>query len=115
MAAQHDHLIAIDQGTTSTRVIVFDRHAKPVVTTQREHRQIFERPGWVGHDAVEIWATTKSLLREALATARLGRDRIAGIGITNQRETAVVWDAETGEPIADAIVWQDTRTQPTME
>ncbi len=115
MAAQHDHLIAIDQGTTSTRVIVFDRHAKPVVTTQREHRQIFERPGWVGHDAVEIWATTKSLLREALATARLGRDRIAGIGITNQRETAVVWDAETGEPIADAIVWQDTRTQPTMD
>jgi len=118
MAAQHtarDHVVAIDQGTTSTRVIVFDRHATAVATAQREHRQIFERPGWVGHDATEIWQTTKSLLREALRKARLGEDRIASVGITNQRETTVVWDAATGEPIADAIVWQDTRTQGIVE
>jgi glycerol kinase len=117
MAAQHgtDHIIAIDQGTTSTRVIVFDRNAKAVASAQREHRQLFERPGWVGHDASEIWQTTKTLLREALGKARLRSDRIAGIGITNQRETTVVWDAATGEPIADAIVWQDTRTQPLID
>lgn len=110
-----DHIVAIDQGTTSTRVIVFDRSAKAVASAQREHRQIFEKPGWVGHDANEIWHTTRDLLREALGKARLGRDRIAGVGITNQRETAVVWDAATGEPITDAIVWQDTRTQPLID
>ena len=120
MAAQHrrdraDHVVAIDQGTTSTRVIVFDRRARQVATAQREHRQIFERPGWVGHDAVEIWRTTEALLRESLGKARLGAERIAGVGITNQRETAVVWDAATGEPITDAIVWQDTRTQPIVD
>lgn len=110
-----DHVVSIDQGTTSTRVIVFDSQARPVASAQREHRQIFERPGWVGHDANEIWQTTKLLLREALGKARLNRDRIAGVGITNQRETAVVWDAATGEPLADAIVWQDTRTQPLID
>ncbi len=110
-----DHVVAIDQGTTSTRVIVFDREARQVATAQREHRQIFERPGWVGHDATEIWETTQALLHEALALARIRADRIAGLGITNQRETTVVWDAETGVPIADAIVWQDTRTQPIID
>lgn len=110
-----DHLISIDQGTTSTRVIVFDKHARVVASAQREHRQIFEKPGWVGHDAVEIWQTTKRLLHEALGKARIGRERIAGVGITNQRETTVVWDAETGEPIADAIVWQDTRVQHIID
>ncbi len=110
-----DHVVSIDQGTTSTRVIVFDSQARPVASAQREHRQIFERPGWVGHDANEIWQTTKTLLREALGKARLRRDRIAGVGITNQRETAVVWDAATGEPITDAIVWQDTRTQALID
>lgn len=114
-AAARDHVVAIDQGTTSTRVIVFDRDARPVATAQREHRQIFERPGWVGHDAMEIWRTTEALLREALQLARVGADRLAGVGITNQRETAVVWDAATGEPVADAIVWQDTRTQPIID
>jgi len=114
--AQHpDHVIAIDQGTTSTRVIVFDSRAKAVASAQREHRQIFEHPGWVGHDAMEIWGTTESLLREAITKARIAKDRIAGIGITNQRETTVVWDAETGEPITDAIVWQDTRTQGIVD
>lgn len=121
MAGQHagtgagDHVIAIDQGTTSTRVIVFDRQARAVATAQREHRQIFERPGWVGHDAMEIWRTTEALLQEALGKARIAKDRLAGIGITNQRETTVVWDAETGEPIGDAIVWQDTRTQSIVD
>lgn len=105
-----DYVVSIDQGTTSTRVIVFDRAAKPVASAQREHRQIFERPGWVGHDANEIWQTTKSLLREALAKARLGEDRIASVGITNQRETTVIWDRRTGRPIHRAIVWQDRRT-----
>ncbi len=114
-AAQRDHVIAIDQGTTSTRVIVFDRTARQVATAQREHRQIFERAGWVGHDALEIWHTTRTLLREALRAARVGANRIAGVGITNQRETTVVWDARTGEPVADAVVWQDTRTQPIID
>lgn len=114
-ADRADHIVAIDQGTTSTRVIVFDRHARAVASAQREHRQIFERPGWVGHDAMEIWRTTEALLREALAKARIAKDRIAGVGITNQRETAVVWDAATGEPIGDAIVWQDTRTQAVVD
>ncbi|CAG7612140.1 glycerol kinase GlpK [Leucobacter soli] len=114
-AGRADHVIAIDQGTTSTRVIVFDRRAKAVASAQREHRQIFERPGWVGHDAIEIWRTTEALLREALGKARIAKDRIAGIGITNQRETTVVWDAATGEPIGDAIVWQDTRTQGIVD
>lgn len=109
------YTIAIDQGTTSTRVIVFDRSARPIASAQREHRQIFERPGWVGHDAEEIWQTTRSLLTEVLGTARLAANRIAGVGITNQRETAVVWDAATGQPIGDAIVWQDTRTQPLID
>ena len=113
--ADKTYVLAIDQGTTSTRVIVFDRKAREVANAQREHRQIFEKPGWVGHDATEIWQTTKTLLREALGKARLGRERIAGIGITNQRETTVVWDAKTGEPIADAIVWQDTRVQPIID
>lgn len=115
MTHQADHVVAIDQGTTSTRVIVFNRQAHTVATAQREHRQIFERPGWVGHDAMEIWQTTRDLLGEALARARIGAHRIAGIGITNQRETTVVWNATTGEPIADAIVWQDTRTQAIID
>lgn len=115
MTQQADHVVAIDQGTTSTRVIVFNRQAQPVASAQREHRQLFERPGWVGHDAVEIWQTTRDLLGEALSRARLGAHRIAGVGITNQRETTVVWNAITGEPIADAIVWQDTRTQSIID
>jgi len=113
--ARRDHIVAIDQGTTSTRVIVFDSRAKAVASAQREHRQIFEQPGWVGHDAQEIWRTTEALLREAVAKARIAKDRIAGIGITNQRETTVVWDAATGEPLTEAIVWQDTRTQPIVD
>lgn len=110
-----DFVMAIDHGTTSTRVIVFDREGSIHSTAQREHRQIFDRPGWVGHDATEIWNNTRELLVEALAAAGLAATDIAAIGVTNQRETTVVWDRATGIPVADAIVWQDTRTQDVVD
>lgn len=110
-----DHVMAIDQGTTSTRVIIFDRTGSIAGAAQREHRQIFQHPGWVGHDPIEIWRTTRELMREALAVSHLPASRIRSLGITNQRETAVVWDARTGRPVAEAIVWQDTRTQQIVD
>ncbi|MGV3712682.1 FGGY family carbohydrate kinase, partial [Pseudolysinimonas sp.] len=109
------HVVAIDQGTTSTRAIVFDERGRPVSTGQLEHRQIFPQAGWVEHDAAEIWRNTREVIGQALAKADLTRHDVAAIGITNQRETAVVWDAATGEPVANAIVWQDTRTQPLVD
>ena len=109
------YVVAIDQGTTSTRAILFDRTGTPVATGQREHRQIFPQPGWVEHDATEIRDNTAAVLAEALAQAGADAGDIAAIGITNQRETAVLWDRATGEPIANAIVWQDTRTQAAVE
>jgi len=102
---------AIDQGTTSTRCMLFDRGARVIALEQVEHRQHLPRAGWVEHDAAEIWSNTRAVLAGALARAELGPGDIAAVGITNQRETAVVWDRATGEPIAPAIVWQDTRTQ----
>ncbi|HEX6604190.1 MAG TPA: glycerol kinase GlpK [Sphingomicrobium sp.] len=103
-----DHILAIDQGTTSTRAIPFDREARPVSSAQRELTQHYPRPGWVEHDPEEIWQSALATAREAIAA--VDASRIAGIGITNQRETAVVWDRATGEPIYPAIVWQDRRT-----
>jgi glycerol kinase len=100
---------AIDQGTTSTRFMVFDKAARVVALTQKEHEQIFPRPGWVEHDALEILRRTREVIAEALAQRNLRAEDLAAIGMTNQRETAVVWDRKTGEPIANAIVWQDTR------
>jgi glycerol kinase len=100
---------AIDQGTTSTRFMVFDKAARVVALAQKEHEQIFPRPGWVEHDALEILRRTREVIAEALAQSNLRAEDLAAIGITNQRETAVVWDRHTGEPIANAIVWQDTR------
>jgi glycerol kinase len=100
---------AIDQGTTSTRFMVFDRAGKIVSVAQKEHRQIFPRPGWVEHDAAEILRQTEKVIEEALQKAGLKAADLAAIGITNQRETAVVWDRKTGAPVANAIVWQDTR------
>jgi glycerol kinase len=100
---------AIDQGTTSTRFIVFDRHGRQRAVAQREHRQIYPCPGWVEHDALEIWANTQSVIAEALAGAGLVPGDLAAIGITNQRETTVLWDRRTGVPLANALVWQDTR------
>ncbi|MBN9607389.1 MAG: glycerol kinase GlpK [Actinomycetales bacterium] len=109
------HVIAIDQGTTSTRAILFDENGRPVSTGQLEHRQIFPRPGWVEHDAEEIWQNTREVIGRALGSADLTRHDIAGIGITNQRETAVVWERDTGRPIHHALVWQDTRTQDRVD
>ena len=108
------HLLALDQGTSSSRAIVFDRAGAVVAQAQREFRQIFPKPGWVEHDAMEIWDTQLAVAREAVQAAG-GAERIAGIGITNQRETTVVWNRRTGLPIAHAIVWQDRRTTGACE
>jgi len=104
------YILALDQGTTSSRAIVFDRHGAIVAVAQQEFRQIFPKPGWVEHDANEIWATQRNVAGEALRKANLTAADIAAIGITNQRETTVVWDRKTGQPIGHAIVWQDRRT-----
>jgi glycerol kinase len=104
------YVAAIDQGTTSTRCMIFDRAGSVVGLHQLEHRQIYPQAGWVEHDALEIWARTQSVVREALAKAGLSAADIAAVGITNQRETTLVWNRETGKPYHNAIVWQDTRT-----
>jgi glycerol kinase len=101
---------AIDQGTTSTRLILFDSDGRIAAAEQREHEQIHPRAGWVEHDPLEIWRRTREVIGGALAISGAEAGEIAAIGITNQRETAVIWDRETGEPIHNAIVWQDTRT-----
>jgi len=101
---------AIDQGTTSTRFAVVDRGGSIVAMAQREHEQIYPQPGWVEHDAAEIWANTQAVIVEAMQDAGLERDALAAVGITNQRETTVLWDKATGEAVAPAVVWQDTRT-----
>jgi len=104
------HIAAIDQGTTSTRCIIFDHDGSVVSIDQLEHRQWYPRPGWVEHDANEIWHNVQATVRGALNRAGLSRADLAAIGITNQRETTLLWDAATGEPVHHAIVWQDTRT-----
>ncbi|GAA1984391.1 glycerol kinase GlpK [Microbacterium pumilum] len=110
-----DHVLAIDQGTTSTRAIVFDQGGTIVSVAQREHEQIMPHAGWVEHDPVEIWTNTEWVTSAALARAGLGAMDVAGIGVTNQRETAMVWDRRTGHPVHNALVWQDTRTQPRID
>lgn len=105
------YVAAIDQGTTSTRCMIFDHSGRVVAVDQLEHQQIFPKAGWVEHDAAEIWGNTRQVCGGALARADLDASDIAAVGITNQRETTVVWDKATGEPIYNAIVWQDTRTQ----
>src|SRR5258708_37321999 len=100
---------AIDQGTTSTRFIVFDREGGIAACAQKEHTQIFPRPGWAEHDPEEIWQRTQQVITEALQQSALQSADLAAIGITNQRETTVVWNRETGKAVANAIVWQDTR------
>jgi glycerol kinase len=107
-----EFVAAIDQGTTSSRCIVFDASGTIVAVAQREHQQIFPRPGWVEHDAEEIWDCVRQVTREAVD--EVGADRIAAIGITNQRETTLVWDKATGRPVHNAIVWQDTRTDAQL-
>ena len=102
---------AIDQGTTSTRFIVFNRHGELIASAQQEHSQRYPRPGWVEHDAMEIWRNTRSVMSRCLGDARLVAKDLAAIGITNQRETTVMWHRRSGEPLHNALVWQDTRTE----
>ncbi|NNK91104.1 MAG: glycerol kinase GlpK [Acidimicrobiia bacterium] len=106
---------AIDQGTTSTRFVVVDESGAIVAIDQMEHLQIQPRPGWVEHDAAEIWANTERVIAGALAKAGIDASQLAGVGITNQRETTLLWDAVTGEPVHNAIVWQDTRTDRLVD
>ncbi|MFL5671730.1 MAG: glycerol kinase GlpK [Chloroflexota bacterium] len=101
---------ALDQGTTSTRFMIFDHAGGVVAIHQKEHEQIFPKPGWVEHDPMEIWSRTQEVIKGALAKANIAASDLAAVGITNQRETAVVWDRTTGKPVYNAIVWQDTRT-----
>ena len=104
------YIMALDAGTTSNRAILFDHSGRIVSVAQREFTQIYPQPGWVEHDANEIWSTMLGVAVESMAKAGIGADEIAGIGITNQRETTIVWDKETGEPVYNAIVWQCRRT-----
>ena len=106
------YLLALDQGTSSSRSIVFDAQGQAVAMAQREFRQIYLQPGWVEHDPMELWQTQLATAREALATAGLAATDVASIGITNQRETTLVWNRRTGQPIYNAIVWQDRRAEP---
>ena len=105
-----DYAGALDQGTTSTRFMVFDHQGKVVSIDQKEHEQIYPRPGWVEHNANEIWERCQEVIRGALSKANLSPSDLAAVGVTNQRETTVVWDRNTGEPVHNAVVWQDTRT-----
>ncbi|WP_299273279.1 glycerol kinase GlpK [uncultured Georgenia sp.] len=110
-----DYVLAIDQGTTSTRAIVFDHSGSIISTGQKEHEQIFPRAGWVEHNPVEIWDNTREVVGLALTRGNLTWRDLAAVGITNQRETTVVWEKSTGKPVYNAIVWQDTRTQRIVE
>ena len=105
-----DYAGALDQGTTSTRFMVFDHHGQVVAVDQKEHEQIYPKPGWVEHNANEIWERSQEVIQGALSKANLSASDLAAVGITNQRETTLVWDRNTGEPVHNAIVWQDTRT-----
>lgn len=104
------YILALDQGTTSSRSLLFDKQGNIISQAQKEFRQLFPQPGWVEHDAEEIWSTQYGTMAEAVAKANINMKQIAGIGITNQRETTVVWDKSSGQPIYNAIVWQDRRT-----
>ena len=105
-----DYVLAIDQGTTSSRAILFNHSGDIVASAQKEHEQIFPKPGWVEHNPIEIWDNVRYCVASTLQQAQINRHAIAAVGITNQRETVVVWDKNTGEPVYNAIVWQDTRT-----
>jgi len=110
-----DYVGAIDQGTTSTRFMIFDHAGSVVGVDQKEHEQIYPKPGWVEHDPMEIWTRTNEVVEGALKKAGITLADLAAVGITNQRETTVVWDRKTGKPIYNALVWQDTRTQGVVD
>jgi glycerol kinase len=109
--ADADYIAALDQGTTGTRCILFNHQGLPVTWFYEEHRQIYPQPGWVEHDPMEIWAKTQKVIQQTLTQGNVPSGRIAAVGITNQRETTLVWDRRTGEPLYNAVVWQDTRTK----
>src|SRR5271169_199858 len=109
-----DFIGAIDQGTTSTRFIVFDGTGRTVALAQKEHRQIYPQPGWVEHDPEEIWFRTHEVVAEAMAQRGLKPADLAALGITNQRETTVLWNRRTGAPLSNAIVWQDMRVSDSV-
>ncbi len=110
-----DYIMAIDQGTTSSRAIVFGSDGRPLSISQKEFKQYYPDDGWVEHDPMEIWNSTLEVCRDVLKKNGLNAEQLAGIGITNQRETTILWDRETGEPVCPAIVWQDRRTAPMCE
>ncbi len=110
-----DYVLAIDQGTTSSRAIVFDHSGSVISQGQLEHQQFLPHPGWIEHDAEEIWTNTREVIGYALSRANITRHDLAAVGITNQRETTVVWDKKTGKPVSHAIVWQDIRTQDIID
>ena len=112
---EKNYVIALDQGTTSSRAIIFNRDTDIVSVAQREFTQIYPEPGWVEHNPMEIWATQRSVLTEVVAQSGISLKDVAGIGITNQRETTIVWDKNTGEPVYNAIVWQCRRTAGICE
>ena len=109
------YIASLDQGTSSTRCMLFDKSGSVIAIAQKEHRQFTPSAGWVEHDAAEIWQNTQNVVGEAIATARIRAEEISAIGVTNQRETIVAWDAKTGKPLHNAIVWQDTRTADFLE
>ncbi|TMJ07916.1 MAG: glycerol kinase, partial [Bacillati bacterium ANGP1] len=101
---------AVDQGTTSTRFMIFTQQGEVVAVDQKEHEQLYPQPGWVEHNPMEIWQRVQDVVKGALAKGRVSLGDLAGVGVTNQRETTVVWDRKIGKPVYNAIVWQDTRT-----
>lgn len=115
MNKQKKYIIALDQGTTSSRAIIFDKNLNIIGKAQKEFTQIFPQPGWVEHNAMEIWASQRSVLTEVIAQSGISLKDVAAIGITNQRETVIVWDKNTGEPVYNAIVWQCRRTAEICE
>ena len=115
MDNQKKYIIALDQGTTSSRAIIFDKNLNIIEKAQKEFTQIFAQPGWVEHNAMEIWASQRSVLTEVIAQSGISLKDVAAIGITNQRETVIVWDKNTGEPVYNAIVWQCRRTAEICE
>jgi len=109
------HVLALDQGTTSSRAILFNEHGAPVAMAQREFRQIYPDLGWVEHDPKEIFRTQRDVAREVVQKAKVSLNDVMAVGITNQRETTLLWDRQTGEPLHNAIVWQDRRTAPMCD
>ena len=106
---------ALDQGTSSTRFMIFDADARVIASHQLEHKQILPNPGWVEHDGAEIWLRTQEVIEGAMAKAGITATELTAIGITNQRETTIAWDVTTGKPLHNALVWQDTRTAELMD